>query len=67
MYRAEIVQDLFAGGSDTSATTLEWTMAELVKNPRVMGKAQDEVRRALGGQPKVIEDSLGGLNYMRLV
>ncbi|KAF7003692.1 hypothetical protein CFC21_018981 [Triticum aestivum] len=61
------VGDLFAGGSDTSATTLEWTMAELVKNPRVMGKAQDEVRRALAGQPKVIEDSLGGLNYMRLV
>uniref|UniRef100_A0A453CYQ6 Cytochrome P450 71D10 n=1 Tax=Aegilops tauschii subsp. strangulata TaxID=200361 RepID=A0A453CYQ6_AEGTS len=62
-----IVQDLFAGGSDTSATTLEWTMAELVKNPKVMGKAQDEVRRALAGQPKVTEDSLGGLNYMRLV
>ncbi|VAH51948.1 unnamed protein product [Triticum turgidum subsp. durum] len=61
------VGDLFAGGSDTSATTLEWTMAELVKNTRVMGKAQDEVRRALAGQPKVTEDSLGGLNYMRLV
>ncbi|VAH36643.1 unnamed protein product [Triticum turgidum subsp. durum] len=61
------VGDMFAGGSDTSATTLIWTMAELLKNPRVMRKAQDEVRRALAGQPKVTEDSLGGLNYMRLV
>ncbi|CAM0908800.1 unnamed protein product [Alopecurus aequalis] len=61
------VGDLFAGGSETAATTLQWTMAELVRNPRVMRKAQDEVRRALAGQPKVTEASLADLNYMRLV
>ena len=58
---------MFAGGSETAATTLQWTMAELVRNPRVMRKAQDEVRRALAGQPKVTEASLAGLDYMRLV
>jgi cytochrome P450 len=58
---------MFAGGSDTAATTLQWTMAELVRNPKVMRKAQDEVRRALHGQPKVTEGSLTDLNYMRLV
>jgi cytochrome P450 len=42
-------------------------MAELVRNPRVMRKAQDEVRRALAGHPTVTEASLADLNYMRLV
>ena len=27
-----------------TATTLQWAMAELIRNPRVMRKAQDEVR-----------------------
>ncbi|KAJ1260065.1 hypothetical protein BS78_10G203200 [Paspalum vaginatum] len=62
-----VVGDLFAGGSETAATTLEWIMAELMRNPRVMQKAQDEVRRALAGRQRVTEDDLGNLHYMRLV
>ncbi|CAL5039582.1 unnamed protein product [Urochloa decumbens] len=62
-----VVGDMFAGGSETAATTLQWTMAELMRNPRVMGKVQDEVRRALAGRRTVTEDDLGNLHYMRLV
>jgi len=29
-------QYLFAAGSETSATALEWVMAELIKNPKAM-------------------------------
>ncbi|KAM0843606.1 hypothetical protein ACQ4PT_057626 [Festuca glaucescens] len=47
--------------------TLQWTMAELVRNPRVMHKTQEEIRRVLAGHPKVTDDSLTNLNYMRLV
>ncbi|KAM3406256.1 hypothetical protein ACQJBY_000369 [Aegilops geniculata] len=61
------IGDMFTGGCETAATTLQWTMAELVRNPRVMHKAQEEVRRELAGQPKVTEDFLRNLNYMRLV
>ncbi|KAM0885239.1 hypothetical protein ACQ4PT_030474 [Festuca glaucescens] len=62
-----IIIDLFGAGSETGATTLQWTMAELIQTPRVMRKAQDEIRQALAGQTRVTEDSLAGLNYMRLV
>ncbi|CAN6216195.1 unnamed protein product [Urochloa humidicola] len=62
-----VVGDMFAGGSETAATTLQWTMAELMRNPRVMEKAQDEVRRALAGRRTVTEDDLGNLHYMHLV
>ncbi|KAF7111621.1 hypothetical protein CFC21_111609 [Triticum aestivum] len=47
------VGDMFAGGSETAATTLQWAMSELVRNPRTMLTAQDEVRLALAGQPMV--------------
>jgi len=62
-----VVGDMFAGGSETAATTLQWIMAELMRSPRVMGKVQDEVRRALAGRPTATEDDLGDLHYMRLV
>jgi cytochrome P450 len=54
-------------GSDTSANTLQWAMSELVKNQRVMQKAQQEVRRALEGQERVTEDGCGKLHYLHLV
>ncbi|XP_039015390.1 costunolide synthase-like [Hibiscus syriacus] len=40
-----VVLDLFIAGSDASFTTLEWAMSEMLKNPRVMRKAQAEVRQ----------------------
>ncbi len=61
------VQDMLVGGSETAATTLHWIMAELVRNPKVMQKAQDEIRRELIGHRKVTEDTLCRLNYMHMV
>ncbi|XP_015693979.2 desmethyl-deoxy-podophyllotoxin synthase-like [Oryza brachyantha] len=61
------VGDMLVGGSETTATTLDWIMAELVRNPKVMKKVQDEIRRELAGHGKVTEDALGRLNYMHLV
>ncbi|CAL5061131.1 unnamed protein product [Urochloa decumbens] len=62
-----VIIDIFAASSETSATTLQWIMAELVRNPRVMRKAQDEVRRVLAGQDIVTEDNLSDLRYLPLV
>ncbi|CAN6200195.1 unnamed protein product [Urochloa humidicola] len=63
-----VIIDIFGGSSETSATTLQWIMAELMRNPRVMRKAQDEVRRVLAGEEKIItEDSLNKLHYLPLV
>ncbi|CAJ1932866.1 unnamed protein product [Sphenostylis stenocarpa] len=39
-----IIDNIFAAGGETSATTIDWTMAEMIRNPRVMKKAQAEVR-----------------------
>ncbi|EAZ37779.1 zealexin A1 synthase [Oryza sativa Japonica Group] len=61
------VGDMFAGGSETAGTALQWIMAELIRNPRVMHKVQDEVRQTLAGRDRVTEDAISNLNYMHLV
>ncbi|CAM0885417.1 unnamed protein product [Alopecurus aequalis] len=63
-----VIFDMFAAGSETSATTLEWAMAELIKNPTVMKKATAEVRQAFEAGGKVVEDRMGAeLPYLHLV
>ena len=42
-------------------------MSEMMKNPRVMEKAQAEVRQVFGKKGYVDEADLGELNYMKLV
>jgi len=62
-----VVLEIFAAGSETSATTLEWALAELTRNPRVMQKAQAELREAFKGQRKLTEADMEKLRYLPLV
>ncbi|XP_058070637.1 premnaspirodiene oxygenase-like [Magnolia sinica] len=62
-----ILFDIFSGGTDSSAVTIEWAMAEMMKNPRVMEQAQAEVRQALKGKAKIEEEDTTQLNYLKLV
>nr|BDZ29443.1 cytochrome P450 CYP76AD15 [Bougainvillea peruviana] len=41
-----LLVDIFDAGTDTTASTLEWAMAELIRNPKSMTKAQAELRQA---------------------
>ena len=61
-------QDIF-GGSETTAPTLEWAMAELIQNPKVMERVTAEVRNAFAAHGSVREDKLAeaGLRYLPLV
>ncbi|XP_059659141.1 premnaspirodiene oxygenase-like [Cornus florida] len=62
-----IILDIFGAGSETSATTIEWAMSELLKNPRVMEKAQAEVREAFTGKSNIDEADVQELNYLKLI
>ncbi|XP_062227687.1 zealexin A1 synthase-like [Phragmites australis] len=62
-----VIFDIFGAGSETSATTLEWAMAELIRNPKAMQRATAEVRRAFGAHGSVREHELGELPYLHLV
>ncbi|KAM0011734.1 putative cytochrome P450 [Helianthus debilis subsp. tardiflorus] len=34
--------DLFAAGTDTTSTAIEWAISELIRHPRIMKKLQKE-------------------------
>ncbi|RDY08887.1 Cytochrome P450 71A1, partial [Mucuna pruriens] len=62
-----LLVDMFIGASETTSTTLEWTMAELMKNPNTMEKAQEEVRRVVGCKANIDEDDVKQMNYLKCV
>uniref|UniRef100_A0A453LE81 Uncharacterized protein n=2 Tax=Aegilops tauschii TaxID=37682 RepID=A0A453LE81_AEGTS len=61
------MQDMIFAGTETSSITLEWVMAELIGNPRVMAKLQDEVTRIANGKPAIEEDDLRRMEYLKAV
>ncbi|KAK9155320.1 hypothetical protein Sjap_002800 [Stephania japonica] len=48
-----VILDIFMAGSETASTTIEWAMLEILRNSRVMKRAQGEVRQALKGKEKI--------------
>ncbi|VVA91178.1 unnamed protein product [Arabis nemorensis] len=63
-----IISDLFLAGVNTSVITLTWAMTELIRNPRVMKKVQDEIRTTLGDKKeRITEDDTNKLHYFKLV
>ena len=58
---------MFGAGTDTSSTTTERAMLEIIRNPKVVQKAQAEIREVLKGK-KVIHDSyMEQVSYLKLV
>ncbi|KAK4435791.1 cytochrome [Sesamum alatum] len=62
-----VIFDMFSAGTETSSTTIDWAMAELMRNPRVMAKVQTEVREAFKGKTTVEESDVQALKYLKLV
>nr|KJB61440.1 hypothetical protein B456_009G358600 [Gossypium raimondii] len=63
----EETKDIFSGGSETSAGAVEWALSEMIKNPRVMTKAQEEVRQVFQGKGNVDETGIHQLKYLKCV
>ncbi|XP_030492931.2 cytochrome P450 71A1 [Cannabis sativa] len=62
-----IVQDMFLAGTETSSTTLEWLMTELMRHQKVMKKAQEEVRKIVGDKPKIDANDVNNMVYLKCV
>ena len=58
---------MLLGSIDTSATTIEWTMSELIKHPTIMKKLQEELKTMVGMERMVEESDLEKLPYLEMV
>jgi 4-hydroxyphenylacetaldehyde oxime monooxygenase len=63
----ETDQDTFIGGIDTTSVTILWAMSELIRNPRVMKKVQEEIRAVAAGGQRVQPDDMPKLSYLKMV
>ncbi|XP_057250330.1 cytochrome P450 76AD1 isoform X2 [Beta vulgaris subsp. vulgaris] len=59
--------DLFAAGTDTTASTLEWAMTELLRNPDKMAKAQNELDEVFGKGVIIQETNISKLTYIQAI
>ncbi|XP_018472038.1 cytochrome P450 71B2-like isoform X2 [Raphanus sativus] len=63
-----VLMNIFLAGVDTGAITMIWAMTELVRNPGVMKKAQDEIRTTLGpNKGKITEEDIDKVGYLKLI
>ncbi|CAL5005817.1 unnamed protein product [Urochloa decumbens] len=63
-----ILFDVFVAGTDTIAITVEWAMAELLRNPSAMARAREELDGALGGKLEAVEEAdVAKLPYLQAV
>ncbi|XP_044485179.1 cytochrome P450 71A1-like [Mangifera indica] len=62
-----ILMDMYVGGADTTSTTLEWVMTELIKNPNLLKRAQQEVRTVVGNKTKIDVNDIEKMEYVKCV
>ena len=59
------MQELFSAGTGTTSSTVEFTMAHLMRKPRCMEILEEELAREIGPDHVVKESDLTKLNYLR--
>lgn len=62
-----LFQDYFTAATDTTAISVEWAIAELFNNPKVLKKAQEEVDKVIGKERLVCESDGPNLSYIHAI
>lgn len=63
-----LCSEFISGGTDTTATALEWIMANLVRQQDIQGKLVEEIERAVGSEKEEIEEEdLQRMPYLKAV
>ena len=58
---------MFTAGTDTTTSTLEWAMAELLHNPKILKKVQTELRTVISPGKNLKEKDIINLPYLAAV
>nr|UTS77785.1 cytochrome P450 867E38 [Ginkgo biloba] len=58
---------MISAGTDTSATTIEWALSSLLKQPHILKRAQEELDTHVGRDRVVEESDLPKLEYVQAI
>ncbi|CAM6019275.1 unnamed protein product [Sphagnum balticum] len=62
-----VINEILEGSTETSITAIEWALAELLKHPKFMKKAQDELDDVIGQDRIVDESDILQLKYLQAI
>ncbi|KAF3453127.1 hypothetical protein FNV43_RR03561 [Rhamnella rubrinervis] len=62
-----LLLNLFTAGTDTSSSIIEWSLAEMMKNPTILKKAHEEMDRVVGRERRLQESDLQKLPYLQAI
>ncbi|KAK4486424.1 hypothetical protein RD792_009099 [Penstemon davidsonii] len=62
-----LLMDLFIGGTDTTTTTLEWVMTELLHNPTILTKVKQELSQKITQGKSIQEQDIPQLPYLEAI
>eukprot|EP00252_Welwitschia_mirabilis_P023887 TRINITY_DN687_c2_g1_i2.p1 TRINITY_DN687_c2_g1~~TRINITY_DN687_c2_g1_i2.p1 ORF type:complete len:326 (-),score=22.28 TRINITY_DN687_c2_g1_i2:317-1294(-) len=62
-----LLLNLFTAGTDTSSSTTEWAMAELLHKPNLLKRCQEEADAVAGRQRLLTENDLKEMVFLRAV
>nr|ABM46853.1 flavonoid 3'-hydroxylase [Ageratina adenophora] len=62
-----LLLNLFTAGTDTSSSTVEWAIAELIRHPRLLKQAQEEIDTVVGRDRLVTELDLNQLTFIQAI
>ncbi|GJW54465.1 flavonoid 3'-hydroxylase [Tanacetum coccineum] len=60
-----LLLNLFTAGTDTSSSTVEWAIAELIRHPQILKQAREEIDSVVGQDRLVTELDLSQLTYLQ--
>ncbi|XP_076903031.1 cytochrome P450 93B2-like [Bidens hawaiensis] len=62
-----LILDFITAGTDTSPVIMEWTLVELINNPKVMERAKQEIDALVGNMRLVKESDAPNLHYIQAI
>ncbi|KAF6144595.1 hypothetical protein GIB67_006087 [Kingdonia uniflora] len=62
-----LLKDIFVAGTDTTSSTLEWAMTELIRNHEIMEKARLELQQTIEKDKVVEESDIAQLPYLQAI
>ncbi|KAM7497499.1 hypothetical protein LguiA_021913 [Lonicera macranthoides] len=61
------VMDMFIGGTETTSSTVEWALTELIRKPSTMEKVKEELLNIVGINKKLEDSEIDNLHYLHAV
>ncbi|XP_028094667.1 geraniol 8-hydroxylase-like [Camellia sinensis] len=62
-----VAPDIFIAGTETTSSTMEWAMAEILHNPKTLFEARVEFEKTIGKGKQVKESDIPQLSYLRAI